>query len=132
MRGRPACPETPVYGHAGGLHGQGGLYAAGVGYRGELRFNAPSEHGTAFVSAFPLEGGLAASHGDHAPMPVVVQAGEQGVPSRTAGPRIAPGSRARLPSVFGVKDHVFAGGLMSYAPDTRDLYRQAATYVDKS
>jgi putative ABC transport system substrate-binding protein len=36
----------------------------------------------------------------------------------------------RLPSVF-VEDHVFAGGLMSYAPDLRDLYRQAATYVDK-
>jgi putative ABC transport system substrate-binding protein len=37
----------------------------------------------------------------------------------------------RLPSVFGTKDNVFAGGLMSYAPDLRDLYRQAATYVDK-
>jgi putative tryptophan/tyrosine transport system substrate-binding protein len=37
----------------------------------------------------------------------------------------------RLPSVFGAKDHVVAGGLISYAPDTRDLYRQAATYVDK-
>ena len=37
----------------------------------------------------------------------------------------------RLPSVFGTKDNVFAGGLLSYAPDLRDLYRQAATYVDK-
>jgi putative tryptophan/tyrosine transport system substrate-binding protein len=37
----------------------------------------------------------------------------------------------RLPSVFGTKDNVFAGGLISYAPDLRDLYRRAATYVDK-
>ena len=38
----------------------------------------------------------------------------------------------RRPGVSGVKDHVFAGGLMSYAPDTRDLYRQErASDVDK-
>jgi putative tryptophan/tyrosine transport system substrate-binding protein len=37
----------------------------------------------------------------------------------------------RLPSVFGAKDNVVAGGLMSYAPDARDLTRRAATYIDK-
>jgi len=37
----------------------------------------------------------------------------------------------RLPSVFGIKDHVFAGGLMSYAPDLGDMYRRAASYVDQ-
>ena len=36
-----------------------------------------------------------------------------------------------LPSVFGAKDNVVAGGLMSYAPDARDLTRRAATYVDR-
>jgi putative tryptophan/tyrosine transport system substrate-binding protein len=37
----------------------------------------------------------------------------------------------RLPSVFGAKDNVRAGGLMSYAPDSTDLTRRAATYIDK-
>jgi len=37
----------------------------------------------------------------------------------------------RLPTMFGPKEHVEAGGLMSYSPDRADLYRRAATYVDK-
>ena len=37
----------------------------------------------------------------------------------------------RLPSVFGSKENVVAGGLMSYAPDAADLTRRAASYVDK-
>ena len=39
--------------------------------------------------------------------------------------------RHRLPSIFGAKDNVLAGGLMSYAPDALDLNRRAATYVDR-
>jgi putative ABC transport system substrate-binding protein len=39
--------------------------------------------------------------------------------------------RHRLPSLFGPKHHVEAGGLMSYSPHRADLYRRAATYVDK-
>lgn len=38
---------------------------------------------------------------------------------------------ARLPTMFGVPTYVEAGGLMSYGPDLLDLYRRAATYVDK-
>ncbi len=37
----------------------------------------------------------------------------------------------KLPSVFGPRDHVEAGGLMSYWPDTVDSWRRGAIYVDK-
>jgi ABC-type uncharacterized transport system substrate-binding protein len=37
----------------------------------------------------------------------------------------------RMPSVFGVREHVEAGGLMSYGQDFNALYRRAATYVDR-
>src|SRR5262245_22475641 len=39
--------------------------------------------------------------------------------------------RHRLPTMFGVRDNVVAGGLMSYAPDPTDLWRRAAVYIDK-
>jgi putative ABC transport system substrate-binding protein len=37
----------------------------------------------------------------------------------------------RLPTAFGSKDNVRAGGLLSYAPDTGDMARQAARYVHR-
>jgi putative ABC transport system substrate-binding protein len=37
----------------------------------------------------------------------------------------------RLPSMFGTRENVEAGGLMSYAPDLRYMTRLAATYIDK-
>jgi putative ABC transport system substrate-binding protein len=37
----------------------------------------------------------------------------------------------RLPTMFAFRNHVEAGGLMSYGPDYSDLVRRAATYVDK-
>jgi putative ABC transport system substrate-binding protein len=37
----------------------------------------------------------------------------------------------RLPTMFGSRDNVVAGGLMSYAPDFSDLWRRAAVYIDK-
>jgi putative ABC transport system substrate-binding protein len=36
-----------------------------------------------------------------------------------------------LPSVFAARESVVAGGLMSYGPSLPDLFRRAATYVDK-
>jgi putative ABC transport system substrate-binding protein len=36
-----------------------------------------------------------------------------------------------LPSVFAERESVVAGGLTSYGPSLPDLYRRAATYVDK-
>jgi putative tryptophan/tyrosine transport system substrate-binding protein len=38
---------------------------------------------------------------------------------------------SRLPAMFGVREFVDAGGLMSYGVHYPDLYRCAATYVDK-
>jgi putative ABC transport system substrate-binding protein len=40
-------------------------------------------------------------------------------------------ARSRLPTVYGYKEFVEAGGLMSYGTDRRQLYRRAAEYVDK-
>ena len=39
--------------------------------------------------------------------------------------------RYRLPTFFTWRDHVEAGGLMSYGPDFIDLARRGAIYVDK-
>jgi len=36
-----------------------------------------------------------------------------------------------MPALYGWREFVEAGGLMSYAPNLADLYRRAATYVDK-
>jgi putative ABC transport system substrate-binding protein len=39
--------------------------------------------------------------------------------------------KSRLPSVFQIKEHVDAGGLMSYGADLADSYRRVAYFVDK-
>jgi putative ABC transport system substrate-binding protein len=38
---------------------------------------------------------------------------------------------ARLPTMYGLRESVEAGGLMSYGPNFPDLFRRAADYVDK-
>jgi len=40
-------------------------------------------------------------------------------------------AKHRLPAMYGSKEHVEAGGFMSYAPNALDVFRRAATYVDK-
>jgi len=40
-------------------------------------------------------------------------------------------AKHRLPSIFVSREFVDAGGLMAYGPNFTDLYRRAATYVDK-
>jgi putative tryptophan/tyrosine transport system substrate-binding protein len=37
----------------------------------------------------------------------------------------------RLPALYEFKDYAADGGLMSYGPSLRDMYRRAASYVDK-
>ena len=39
--------------------------------------------------------------------------------------------RSRLPSIYGAREYVDNRGLMSYGPSYANLYRRAATYVDK-
>ncbi len=40
-------------------------------------------------------------------------------------------AKTRLPAVYSYRESVDAGGLMSYGASFADLYRRAATYVDK-
>ncbi len=40
-------------------------------------------------------------------------------------------AKSRLPSVYGLREHAEAGGLISYAANRPDILRRAATYVDK-
>jgi len=40
-------------------------------------------------------------------------------------------AKARVPAIYGHREHVEAGGLMSYATDLRDVWQRGAIYVDK-
>ena len=40
-------------------------------------------------------------------------------------------AKNRLPAVYSWREFVDAGGLMAYGPNVADLFRRAATYVDK-
>ncbi len=40
-------------------------------------------------------------------------------------------ARSRLPAAYALREHVEAGGLMSYGPSLTDLFRRAAIFVDK-
>jgi putative tryptophan/tyrosine transport system substrate-binding protein len=40
-------------------------------------------------------------------------------------------TKNRLPAIYGFREFVEVGGLMSYAANLSDMYRRAATYVDK-
>ena len=40
-------------------------------------------------------------------------------------------AKNRLPAVYPWREGVDAGGLVSYGPDIPDLFRRAATYVDR-
>ena len=39
--------------------------------------------------------------------------------------------QAHLPAIFGYREYVDDGGLVSYGSSVSDTYRRAATYVDK-
>ena len=44
---------------------------------------------------------------------------------------VALAARHRLPVIYGFRSAVANGGLISYGPDTSDLFARAASYVDR-
>ena len=40
-------------------------------------------------------------------------------------------AKSRLPTIYGISEHVEAGGLIAYAASRPEIFRRAATYVDK-
>ena len=50
---------------------------------------------------------------------------------RHRGAIVALAARYRLPSVYAFPPFVIDGGLMSYGVDNKDMYRRAASYVDR-
>ena len=40
-------------------------------------------------------------------------------------------AKGRVPTTYGILEHVEAGGLMAYASNRLDLFRRAATYADR-
>ncbi len=60
---------------------------------------------------------------------VLVMAGPVMSPHRTEVVNLA--AKNRLPAMYYRSDYVEAGGLMSYGTNFPDLFRRAATYVDK-
>jgi putative tryptophan/tyrosine transport system substrate-binding protein len=79
-------------------------------------------------SAADVEGAFAAMTSQHADA-LVVSSDAFFVLQRT---RIADlAIQHRLPAIYLHTEHVHAGGLMTYGPNYYDLFRRAATYVDK-
>ena len=44
---------------------------------------------------------------------------------------ISAASRNNVPAVYGLSDFARDGGLLSYGVDSVDIFRRAATYVDR-
>jgi putative ABC transport system substrate-binding protein len=60
---------------------------------------------------------------------LVVLAGAFLFPHRA--PIISAAARSNVPAVYGLSESARDGGLLSYGPDRVDLFRRAATYVDR-
>jgi len=95
--------------------------AAARGLKVELKLveaQSPDEFENAFRSA-------AKSRADA----IIIQSGGFFTTHQTRIINLA--AKNRLPAMYTEQDYVLAGGLMAYATSLRDLYRRAATYVDK-
>ena len=60
-----------------------------------------------------------------------VVVGPSAIPRTRQKEIVAFAARNRLPVIYGGRDYVDAGGLMSYNPSRPDMGRQSALYIDK-
>ena len=44
---------------------------------------------------------------------------------------VALAAKGRLPAIYGLREEAEAGGLIAYGASVPQLYRRAATYVDR-
>jgi putative ABC transport system substrate-binding protein len=77
---------------------------------------------------YDYEGGLAQVPSDHRRVLIVLASPAFAVP-RARLPDFA--LRHRMGSMFHIREYPAAGGLMSYGPRFKDLYRRVADYVDR-
>jgi putative ABC transport system substrate-binding protein len=75
-----------------------------------------------------IEGAFAAAVSERAQALLVIGDPIFHAPSRRL-PDLA--ARSKLPAMYLVRDLVHAGGLMSYGPDFRHMFRRAANYIDR-
>ncbi len=61
----------------------------------------------------------------------LIMAGQTTVLFANRGKIVNFAAKSRLSAMYTIREFVDAGGLMSYGPNLTDLYRRAATYVDK-
>jgi len=61
----------------------------------------------------------------------LILAGQNPVLFANRGQLVSFAQRNRLPSMYAIKEFVDAGGLMSYGANNAELWRRAATFVDK-
>jgi putative ABC transport system substrate-binding protein len=75
-----------------------------------------------------LEGAVAAAAKEQAGGLVVVQ-DAMFLARRTELAELA--AKSRVPAIYGIPEHVSAGGLMAYAASRLEIFRRAAFYIDK-
>jgi putative ABC transport system substrate-binding protein len=82
-----------------------------------VRDAADIEHSISNFAQEPINGGL------------IVLPGQSR--SENSDMIVALAARHRLPAMYSVRPYMISGGLMSYDTDVVDLYRQAASYVNR-
>ncbi len=108
---RSANPNTPVY----VKEAEAAAQALGL----ELQI-ADARESRSLAEAFDVSRGSGA---------LLVLADEEFTQQRSLIAELA--LKNRLPTIFGLREIVEAGGLMSYGPDYGDLWRRAASHVHK-
>ncbi len=83
-----------------------------------LEVRSPNDIDSAFEAATKAQAGA---------LVVAQQSPIQSNPKRI----VELAAKRRLPAIYPDTDWIHVGGLMSYGPDSTDIYRRAAVYVDK-